>query len=39
METFYQGYELLFMIDNATSYVIYIKDVLQIIYINRNPGD
>lgn len=32
----YLEYELLFIFDNAINYVIYAKDVLQVIYINKS---
>lgn len=37
-ESLYLGYELLFMFDNAISQSIYIKDSLQVTYINKRLG-
>ena len=34
-QVLYPGYELLFTFNNVTSYFIYAKDVLQIIYRNK----
>ena len=34
-ESLYRGYELLFMFNNATSYSIYAKNVLQVAYMNK----
>ena len=36
VEILYLEYELLFIFDNITSYVIYAKDVLQITHINKS---
>lgn len=33
----YPRYELLFIFDNATSYVVYTKDVLQVAHMNKKP--
>ena len=38
-ETLYPGYKLLFLFDNATNYSIYILDILQVVYMNKRPGD
>lgn len=38
-EVLYLKYELLFIFDNyATSHAIYAKDVLQVMYMNKNLG-
>lgn len=37
-EALYPGYALLFMFDNATSYLIYIKDARQVANINKGLG-
>ena len=36
-EALYLRYELLFIFDNAISYTIYAKDVLQVAHINKSP--
>ena len=36
IETLYLEYKLLFIFDKTTSYVIYAKDILQVIYINKS---
>lgn len=38
-EALYPGYKLLFTFDNATSYAIYAKNVLEVTYINKGLGD
>lgn len=38
MQNLYPSYELSFMFDNAMSYSIYSKDILQVAYMNRGPG-
>lgn len=38
-QSLYLGYELLFMFDNATSHSIYAKDALQVVYMNKGPGN
>lgn len=37
-EALYPGYQLLFMFDNATSHLIYAKDALQAVNMNKGPG-
>ena len=37
-EALYTGYELFFMFDNATSHVVYAKDVLQVAYMTKGSG-
>ncbi len=37
-EALYQGYELLFSFDNATSNSIYATDALQVANMNKRPG-
>ena len=36
MATLYLRYKLFFILNNATSYVIYVKNALLVIYININ---
>lgn len=38
IEILYLEYELLFIFDNAINHVIYVKDILQVIYINKKLG-
>ena len=35
MEALYLRYELLFIFNNITSYIIYAKDILQVTQINK----
>lgn len=37
-EVLYPGYASLFLFDNASSYSIYIQNVLQLVYINKRLG-
>ncbi len=37
-EALYQGYKLLFLFDNSTSYSIYAPDALQVANMNKGPG-
>ena len=37
-EALYQGYELLFWFDNATSHSIYVPDAFQVANMNKRPG-
>ncbi len=37
-ESLYPGYELLFLFDNATSFSIFAKNVLEIAQMNKEPG-
>lgn len=37
VEALYPGYELLFIFDNATNHVIYAKNILQAMHINKGP--
>lgn len=34
----YPGYVLLFMFENATSYLVYVKDTLQVANMNKGSG-
>lgn len=37
-QTFYPGYSVLFFLNNATNYFIYIKNTLQVKDINKGVG-
>lgn len=37
-EALYLRYELLFIFDNVTSHAIYAKDVLQVVFMNKEPN-
>lgn len=39
IKSLYSNYKLLFIFDNTINYIIYIKDILQIIYINKELGN
>ena len=36
-EVLYSKYKLLFKFDNVISHAVYTKNILQVIYINKEP--